>query len=236
MADVVATWAGVRPLLREEGDPSDVTRDYIIADGPPGLVTIAGGKLTTFRSMAEHLLDHVIEREGDRLPMQPAACRTTREPLLEGDASEFDRLVTLAVPELQEIWGLAEDAARRLVEVYGSEHARLLAHADGRPGLLTPLAPGCPVLAVETAYAAHDEMALTLEDFMRRRSGLTLFGDNGGLTVATAAARVMAQTLGWGPEETQRQLTAYRATVERMFAFRQDAEAGDGVSTRGAAI
>jgi len=131
------------------------------------------------------------------------------------------------VPKLREAWDLADAAARRLVEMHGTEHARVVACADGRPELLEPLLPGCPALAVEAVYAARDEMALTLEDFLRRRSGLMLFGDESCRAVATAAARVMAGALGWSPEETARQLSAYHAAVDRMFAFRQDAAAGD---------
>ena len=226
-SDVVATWVGVRPLLHGEGTPSDVARDYVIMDGPPGLVTITGGKLTTFRSMAEHLLDYVIEREGQHFAKQLGACRTASEPLPGGDTSDFVQYQARVVPELREARDLPDDAARRLVEVYGTEHARVAACADGRPELLEPLMPGCPALAVEAVYAAHDEMALTLEDFLRRRSGLMLFGGGGCREVATAAARVMAEALGWDPEETQRQLTLYQAAVERMFAFRRDAAAGD---------
>jgi glycerol-3-phosphate dehydrogenase len=226
VSDVVATWAGVRPLLHGEGTPYDVARDYVILDGPPGFFTITGGKLTTFRSMAEHLLDYVIEREGQRFPTQRAACRTASEPLPGGDTSDFVQYEAVAVPKLRQAWDLADDAARRLVERYGTEHARVLACADGRPELLEPLMPGCPVLAVEAVYAARDEMALTLEDFLRRRSGLMLFGDDSCRAVATAAARVMAGALGWSPEEAGRQLTIYHVAVERMFAFRRDAAAG----------
>ena len=227
-ADVEATWAGVRPLLHAEGTAYDVARDYVIMDGPPGLFTITGGKLTTFRSMAEHLLDHVIERE--RFPAQPAPCRTAAEPLPGGDTSDFVQYKAAAVPKLREAWDLADDAARRLVRMHGTEHARVVACADGRPELLEPLLPGCPALAVEAVYAARDEMALTLEDFLRRRSGLMLFGDESCKAVATAAARVMAGALGWSPEETARQLSAYHAAVDRMFTFRQDATASDTVS------
>lgn len=222
VADVTAVWAGVRPLVAEEGAPSDVSRDYVIEDGPPGFVTITGGKLTTFRSMAEHLLDHVIEREGDRLPNRPARCRTKRLPLLGGDISNLARYERTVLLELKERSGLTEEAARRLVAVYGTEHTRVLAHAAGRDELLQPLAPGCPVLAAEASYAAREEMCLSLEDFLRSRSRLMLAG--GGEEAVAAAARVMTEALGWSPEETAREQEAFRAAVDRMLAFKQPAE------------
>lgn len=226
MADVVATWAGVRPLLDEDGKPSSVSRDYTILDGPPGLVTITGGKLTTYRSMAEHLVDHVIEGEGNRLQGRPARSRTAHESLPGGDISDIDRYEREAGASIQRKFGVSEDAARRLVKLYGTEHANVLALAEERPELLVPLAPGSPALAVEAAYAASAEMALTLEDFMRRRSGLMLFGNEGD--PESAAARVMAGVLGWSAEEMDRQLAEYRDAAGRMMAFSGQAGDSDG--------
>jgi glycerol-3-phosphate dehydrogenase len=225
MSDVVATWAGIRPLVSEESAPSDIPRDYEILDGPPGLYTICGGKLTSFRSMAEHLVDHVIEREGSRFPERPSRCRTAREPLPGGGASDFPRYEKQAVDALTGGWQLAEDAAKRLVSIYGTEHVKVLGHALSEPDLLQPLASGCSALAVEAAYAVRNEMAVTLEDFLRRRTSLMLFGQMDGGALAEGAARVMARALGWDGKETSRQLDEYRGAVDKMLAFSSRAEA-----------
>jgi len=224
MSDVVSTWAGVRPLLREEGAPSSVPRDYDILDGPPGLYTICGGKLTTFRAMAEHLVDHVIEREGARLARRPARCRTARVVLPGGGAADFPRYEKEAVAALRDGWQIPEEAAKRLVAVYGTEHVRVLSHAVREPDLLEPLGPGCPVLAVEAVHAARQEMAVTLEDFMRRRSDMMLFGEEAGMALTEEAARLMGDVLGWSPQETDRQVVAYREAVACMMAFRSQVE------------
>jgi glycerol-3-phosphate dehydrogenase len=224
MSDVLATWAGIRPLVREESAPSDIPRDYEILDGPPGLFTICGGKLTTFRSMAEHLVDHVIEREGARFPGRPSGCRTAREPLPGGGASDFPRYEKQAVAALTDGWQLSEDAAKRLVNTYGTEHVKVLAHALGDPALLQPLSPDGSALAVEAAYAVRNEMAVTLEDFLRRRSALMFFGQVDGKALTDGAARVMADALGWSDQETSRQLDDYRKAVTAMMAFRPEAE------------
>ena len=228
MSDVVSTWAGVRPLLREEGAPSSVPRDYDILDGPPGLYTICGGKLTTFRSMAEHLVDHVIEREGVRLTRRLARCRTARVPLPGGGAADFPRYEKEAVAALREGWQIPEEAAKRLVTVYGTEHVRVLSHAVREPDLLEPLAPGSPVLAVEAVHAARQEMAVTLEDFRRLRSDQMLFSEEGGRVLTDEAARLMGGILGWSQQETDRQIVAYREAVARMMAFRSQAETSAG--------
>lgn len=228
MSDVVSTWAGVRPLIREEGAPSSVPRDYEIVDGPAGLYTICGGKLTTFRSMAEHLVDYVIERDGAGFSKQPARCRTARVPLPGGGAADFARYEKDAVAALQDGWQIDEEAAKRLVNVYGTEHVRVLSHAVREPDLLKPLGPDCPVLAVEVVHAVRQEMAVTLEDFLRRRSGMMLFGEEAGRGVTREAARLMGRALGWNRKESDRQVAAYREAVARMMAFRSQAETSAG--------
>jgi glycerol-3-phosphate dehydrogenase len=110
------------------------------------------------------------------------------------------------------------------VSVYGTEHVRVLSHAVREPDLLKPLGPGCPVLAVEATHAARQEMAVTLEDFLRRRSDLMLFGEEAGRAVTDEAARLMGRVLNWSRKETDRQVAAYREAVARMMAFRSQAE------------
>jgi len=220
-SDVGATWAGVRPLITEEGSPtpSDVSRDYEILDGPPGMYTICGGKLTSARAMAEDLVDRVIEKEVSRLSRRATRCRTARTPL-PGATADFDRYRVEAASALKRGWGLTEESAQHLVDTYGTDHVRVLGRAAREPDLLEPIADGSPVLRAEVAYAASEEMAVTLEDFMRRRSELMLFGPDGASGAAEAAAGVLDSTLLWGRLETRRQLSAYRKAVARMTAFR----------------
>jgi glycerol-3-phosphate dehydrogenase len=224
-SDVGATWAGVRPLITEEGSPtpSDVSRDYEILDGPPGMYTICGGKLTSARAMAEDLVDRVIEKEVSRLSRRPARCRTARTPL-PGATADFDRYRVEAASALKRGWGLTEESAQHLVDTYGTDHVLVLGRAAREPDLLEPIADGSPVLRAEVAYAASEEMAVTLEDFMRRRSELMLFGPDGALGAAEAAAEdaagVLESTLTWDRPEKRRQLSAYRTAVARMMAFR----------------
>jgi len=229
MSDVGATWAGVRPLITEEGSPSpsDVSRDYEILDGPLGMYTICGGKLTSARAMAEDLLDRVIEKEASRLSRRPARCRTARTPL-PGATADFDRYRLEAASALERGWGLTEESAQHLVDTYGTDHVRVLGRAAREPELLEPVAGGSPVLRAEVAYAASEEMAVTLEDFMRRRSDLMLFGPEGALGAAEAAAAVLESTLAWDRPEKARQLSAYGEAVARMMAFRAGRGAAAG--------
>jgi len=222
--DIVAGWAGVRPLVAAEGAPlpSDVSRDFEIDLGPEGLYSIAGGKLTTCRAMAEALVNRVIEKEGPRLGWQTKPCRTAETPVFGGNIDGFDRYALSAASALAGGWNVPLEAAQRLVKTYGTEHVRLLGVARRDATLLQPLAEGCPVLRVEAVYAAEQEMALTLQDFMERRTELMLFDPQHGLSGAEEAAGLMGGVLGWDRRERQRQVSLYREAVAGMTAFAKE--------------
>jgi glycerol-3-phosphate dehydrogenase len=218
-SDVISTWTGVRPLVFEEGAPSDVPRDYEIQIGPPGLVSIAGGKLTTYRAMAEELLDRVLAQEGKRFGWSASPCRTAETSLPGGDLDEFERFAEATASALEESWGLPRPAADRLVRTYGTEYAKVLGYALPDRRLLRPLLPAGSVLRVEAIYTAAEEMALTLEDFMARRTDLMLFEHNHGLNAAREAARLMGTVLRWDWQQRRRQVQRYREAVAAMSAF-----------------
>ncbi len=168
--DVVASWAGLRPLLSQDQAPADVrTRDlsrkHAVFEDPPGLFTITGGKLTTYRAMAEDLVDRIAGALGAAGP-----CRTRSIPLgLHGSAGEALRLATAEVAGL----GLPPQAGARLVQRYGDdwpEAARMI--GDDR-SLGEPVVAGLPVLNVELELARSREMAITGEDVFVRRTRLT---------------------------------------------------------------
>jgi glycerol-3-phosphate dehydrogenase len=204
-----------------------VPRDYEIDTGPPGLVSIAGGKLTTYRAMAEDLVDHVLEKEGKRFGWSATPCRTADSPLPGGHLAGFERFAEATASALVETWGLPRPAADRLVRTYGTEYVKVLGYALPDRRLLRPLAPGGPVLRVEAIYAAAEEMALTLDDFMARRTDLMLFDHNHGLDAASEAARLMAKVLRWDWRQRRLQVQRYRQAVAAMTTFAADEEPAD---------
>jgi glycerol-3-phosphate dehydrogenase len=218
--DVLSTWAGVRPLVYEEGTPSDVGRDYEIQVGPEGFMTIAGGKLTTYRAMAEDLVDTVVRQEARRLGGARPPCRTASTTLPGGDLDRFERYRQAAAAALEESWGLSRQAALHLPDTYGTEYLKVLAYARHSPDLLQPLAPDVPVLAAEAIYAVEEEMALTLEDFMARRTDLMLFEPQHGLEAAGRAADLMGEALGWDRHQRNEEMERYRQAVAAMITFR----------------
>ena len=170
--DVVASWAGLRPLLGQEdaGDTksSDLSRRHAVFAGPFGLYTITGGKLTTYRAMAEDLVDRVAADLGGAGPG-----RTREIPLgLHGPAAAAVRLARDEVARL----GLPPRTAVRLVQRYGDDWRQAARLIGEDLSLGEPVTGGLPVLGVEVALARSREMALTDEDVYVRRTRLTTLG------------------------------------------------------------
>ncbi len=207
--DILATWAGVRPLIREEGKSTrDTSREDAVWVSPPGLITVAGGKLTTYRQMARRVLKLA---DPDLGPAPGPPERTATVPLpgavvgpagLEAYHAERSR-------DLIES-GVEPAVVERLCWLYGNQLDDLLALADDDRSWLEPLHPEVPALRGEVRLAVEREMALTLVDFMDRRAALLLFSPNFGLAAADAAADIMAEALGWDADRRNRELAAYR--------------------------
>jgi glycerol-3-phosphate dehydrogenase len=207
--DVLATWAGVRPLIREEDKRTrDTSREDAVWRSPPGLITVAGGKLTTYRQMARRVLELA---DPDLGPAPGLPDRTATVPLpgalvgpagLEAYHNERSR-------DLLEI-GVAAPIVERLCWLYGKQLDDLIALSVEDPSWLEPLHPEVPALRGEVLLAVEKEMALTLTDFMDRRAALLLFSPNFGLAGAEAAADIMAEALGWDADRRATELTQYR--------------------------
>lgn len=203
--DIVSLWSGIRPLIAEEGKtPSEISRKNEIFDGPKGVITIAGGKLTSFRSMAERIADMCQQR----LDMKPQPARTGEEPLPGGDC-DFDDIVSRA-----EAMGFEGHAATRAARLYGSELDDVF--ADGI------------AVAQEAIRAVTHEGAVTLEDYWVRRSNRARFDEEGGINALPEAAAAMAPLLGWNDQEQQRQVDACKARRAEEFACVHDKQTVEG--------
>jgi glycerol-3-phosphate dehydrogenase len=185
--DVVASWAGLRPLIDSgpEGAPSRVSREHRIEQGPAGLLTIAGGKLTTFRSMAAEVVDAVCRRLG-RDP-ETGRERSAAEPL-PGAQAQLDPA------EL-------EDAARQglpiayLAPRYGGDTRELLTLCRTHPGLAETLHPEHPAIGAQVVFALRQEFARTVEDVLARRVRLRTETRDGGAAAEPAVRRLLEDYL-----------------------------------------
>jgi glycerol-3-phosphate dehydrogenase len=169
--DVLGTFAGLRPLIRSRTDePSSISREFQVFRSPGGLLTVAGGKYTTYRRMAEVITEEVAARLGVR-----RRCRTRRFRLDGAPAEPWCRFEPAEVARLCRRHGLAEESARHLVGRYGRRAADAAAYLAGDPGLGQPVVPGEPDLRAEFLYQRDHEMALYPADHLLRRTRLGLF-------------------------------------------------------------
>jgi glycerol-3-phosphate dehydrogenase len=192
--DVAGAYAGVRPLI-STGDPKksvDISRRAELYETSSGMITITGGKLTTWRRMAKSVVDRLVERE-----FREAPCRTHEIPL--GYPTE--------PAELPEVQGVDERSRDHLATRYGLFAERVLAICLQHPELRERIVPGMPDLLVEAAVAAQFEQARSVADVLLRRTRLGLLAAR-ELTVDTRPARrvaeAMAPQLGWGRREAKR--------------------------------
>jgi glycerol-3-phosphate dehydrogenase len=214
--DILSTFAGLRPLVREEGVATfKVSRRHQIMLSPSGLVSIAGGKLTTYRAMAEELVSEVakiLAKEHGVLPKR--GCITDKVPLVEGNVEAILAEIEMAKEERV----LDEDVAAYLFQAYGPDSFRLLQLITQDRMLGERIVSGLPYIKAEVIHAIRYEMALTLCDFMIRRTRLIYEAPDQGLGKAQEVAEIMAPHLGWGSGEIERQLTLYRDEVALVRA------------------
>jgi len=218
--DVLAAWAGLRPLLRGGGQSTaSVPREHRIEESASGLVTIAGGKLTTYRVMAEQVVDRVV-RVLHRMDGRPLAPRpgTDREPLPGGEVADVAALEAELVQD-----GLEAALARRFVWAYGTEATAVLRLGRETPALAASLAEGVPVLGAEVVHQARREMAVTLADVLIGRTGLALHTPALALAAAPAAAALLGAELGWDDATRARALARFGERLKAMMAFRPPA-------------
>lgn len=218
--DVVSTWAGIRPLLKPENpmDPSSVSREHKVLEGRSGMISVVGGKLTTFRVMARQVVDLVASRlhELDGRSVAPRA-RTDKEALPGGEVTDTEVLVKEIVAE-----GYAQVVARHLVEAYGTEAAAVLRLAQSDPDLNRPVVPDHPVLRAELVHAARREMAMTLCDLMMRRTHLYFEVMGHALPEVPVVVDLAAQELGWDGGRKATELAQYLQQIQHSMAFRDD--------------
>jgi glycerol-3-phosphate dehydrogenase len=214
----IGAWAGLRPLIQEAGKkPSEISRKDEIVVSPSGLVTIAGGKLTAYRRMAERVVDTVAPLIGRTLPPSPSAEQTLPGGDL-GGARDLEAFA--ALPAVQAVLkGVPTDTAARLIDTYGSDALEVVRTAD-HPDTLTVLAPDVPLSAAEVRYAVRHEMARTLVDILERRTRLAFFATESARAVAPAVAQIAASELGWDEGRTQRELDVFSRQCEARLAWR----------------
>ncbi|MBI2708746.1 MAG: glycerol-3-phosphate dehydrogenase/oxidase [Actinobacteria bacterium] len=209
-ADITGTWAGLRPLVKSAatGRTADLSRRHRVAPSASGVVTITGGKLTTYREMAADTVDAVAGYLGERFDLRRGRSRTSRLPLRGADGYESLKATT----------GEAGALAAHLADRYGGEAHTLLAMVHTDPSLGDPLVPGLPYVRAEAVFAARYEMARSVDDVLSRRTRARLLDAEASAAAAGDVAALIGPVLGLSAQEQTAQAEAYRRSVARERA------------------
>jgi len=234
-ADVVSTWAGVRPLITQEaaGNESSVSREHDIRVDADGLITIAGGKLTTYRRMAAEVVEKAIGllMLTGHVRQDLREARTDKEPLPGAVGWPEDDDHAAVARRIKAVSGarLSDATARLLADTYGMRGLDVARLAAKHQDLAAPLVPGRPEILAQVDFGVQEELACTVRDMMIRRTQLFFRDQDQGLgAVETVAAR-MAGLLGWDEDRCTREELAYQAEVARSRRWRgPEAEGGEG--------
>ncbi len=211
--DIVSTYAGYRPLVRSRSSQhstAKLSRTHAVLESPSGLVTIVGGKMTTYRRMAQDTVDVLSRRDSSASPPHP----TVNLPL-QGSAGW--NAIQRDLETRGQALALDSQILTHLGGHYGSEANEILNLVEGDATLGTRLIEDLPYVRAEVLYACRQEMALTPDDVLARRTSITLEDRHQGLGIVEEVAALMAQELGWSPEQQQAMSEAFRTNMQQQI-------------------
>lgn len=234
-ADVTGVWAGLRPLLASRpapdtkgtngGDQSggadvavasdgaisertaDLSRRHRVGSSSNGLITVTGGKLTTYRKMAQDTVDRVVEALGGGRPRSVTTALRLRGAPFAGQQDAHTGLDGIAPRLRAHLWSR-----------YGTEAQAVVALAKDDPSLLEPVIQGLPYVGAEVIYAASNEMAINLDDVLARRMRALLQDARATIAATPDVARLLGRVLGWSESEVSTQATAFSERATRELA------------------
>ena len=209
-SDVIGVYAGLRPLISANPDSptTKLSREHIVDRPVPGFVSIAGGKYTTYRIMAEDAVD-IAAAELRRIVPDS---NTEKIPLLGADGYFA---IENSLGSIASQFGITKKSARHLLDRYGSEMLNILNFGLGSKDLLEPISPDLAYLKVEIHYALREEGAITLEDIFERRTRIGFESADHGQSLVKEVASIAAKILGWSPAEKKNAIDQYLDHIER---------------------
>jgi len=208
--DILSVYAGYRPLVKSRGArAADLSRTHVVLQEVNGMVTIVGGKLTTYRRMAQDTVDVLAKRDG--MPIS----QPTKNLLLAGAIGWRDAKREIEARGQQ--LGLAPDIIEHLEFNFGSHARSILDLIEKDESLRERLVLDLPYVRAEVVYACRAEMAMTLEDMLARRTRIILEDGARGASIAPQVASLMARELGWSSDQAHSQVEQYRALVRHQL-------------------
>jgi glycerol-3-phosphate dehydrogenase len=206
LEEIMATWAGLRPLIGEPGKKTtEISRRHEVLVGPARVVSVAGGKLTGYRPMARRAIAEAAQILGRELDD-----RAEEEPLPGGD---FDGAIEPLAASLAREYGLSEEVGLRMTRLYGTESRAVAACGSG------PIASGTSVLAGEVDWAVEQDGATGVEDVLYRRTRSVIYEPRERDDLVRPVAERVSRLLNWSPERTEEEVAGVRARLDSEFAF-----------------
>ncbi|MEK6781490.1 MAG: glycerol-3-phosphate dehydrogenase/oxidase [Bacteroidota bacterium] len=215
LQDVESSWAGLRPLIHEEGkSASELSRKDEIFESKTGLISIAGGKLTGYRKMAERVLDLVIEKSFDNRNLKP--CSTSQIKLMQSSFVGYNDVKTYidTVAKRLNQLGLSETKAKYLVENYGRQTDQILSTLE-----LKKEFSELSLLMAQLDFCLQNEMICSLQDFLVRRTGLMYFEINLVKENLLAIGHEMKIKIGWSDKKFDLELAQINLLIKNITTF-----------------
>lgn len=218
-SDVVASWAGLRPLVKS-GDgkqTGNLSREHVLFDGPGGIVGLIGGKLTNYRIMAVEVVNRVLERNPELGTPSSKASRSARTML--GGFSDKENFLTLTAQVAAKARRLGIEPATldHLVASYGKDAETIVDFVEAEPGLNQRICPDFPPIMAEVLFSLIHESAVSLEDLLFRRIRLGLVHQKQCLEAAPRVAELVKSQLGWDEARTAIELDALQSVIREHF-------------------
>lgn len=220
-ADITGTYAGLRPLVRSsgaKGSTADLSRGHHLEESLDGLITIAGGKLTTYRPMASETVDVAVRALRIQNPWRSIPKSCTDKLMLGGwhNADAVDRRTSMFV-DMATVLGLSDNTANYLPTAYGAATSAVLELAIDDPSLREPISAAHPYILAQVVYAVRHESAQTLDDVLARRVRLSITDKQAALAAAETVSRLMAAELGWSENERASQLFEFNTLYPEVL-------------------
>jgi glycerol-3-phosphate dehydrogenase len=221
-SDVKAAWSGIRPLIKDPkklaagGKSSQLTRSHIVETSPSGMVSILGGKWTTYRRMAQDAVDELAKSIKDLPPTGPSI--TQHRQLLGADRAgvvvhrRYDRIAIT----LRETYGFDKEVANHLVANYGTRALQVAEIAKGSPTLFERISQRYPFIKAEVVFAADHEYARTITDILARRTRLGFLNADEAQRAIPVVADLMTTRLGWSSSKRTAEIAAATKFLEGM--------------------
>jgi glycerol-3-phosphate dehydrogenase len=230
--DVISTWAGLRPLMKPQKadadsiDESSVSREHQIVVTDDGIITIAGGKLTTFRRMSAEVVDTAVKllRLSGAIDGPLKEAQTEHKPLLGALNWPPDDDHERVAKEVLDVGGgyIEMDTARLLANTYGMRSIQVARMVYREPKLAKRLTDGRPEILAQVDFGVHSELAATVTDILIQRTQVFYRAEDQGLAASQVVADRMRELLGWSQETRDHHVAQFKHDVELSRKWREE--------------